>query len=93
MFSFEFREGNRFTALDGPSAVVLSAEVADKIFGKQSALDEMLIINSGNSADTFRITGVLQPLAKPSHLNADFYMSLNSGGWGSYINSINTPKC
>ncbi|HMP98787.1 MAG TPA: ABC transporter permease [Cyclobacteriaceae bacterium] len=90
MFSFEFREGNRFTALDGPSSVVLSAEVADKIFGKQSALDEMLIINSGNSADTFRITGVLQPLAKPSHLNADFYMSLNSGGWGSYINTINT---
>lgn len=90
VFSFEFREGNRFTALDGPSSVVLSAEVADKIFGDQSPLDELLIINSGNSTDTFRITGVLKPLRKPSHVNGDFYMSLNSGGWGQYINSIST---
>jgi len=90
IFSFEFKEGDRFTALDGPSSVVLSAEVATKIFREESPLDELIIINSGQSTDTFRITGVLQPFKKPSHVNADFYMRMNSRGWGEYINSVTT---
>jgi putative ABC transport system permease protein len=90
IFSYSFKEGDRFTALDGPSSVVLSADVAAKIFGSQSPLDELIIINSGQSTDTFRITGVLEPFTKPSHVNADFYMSMNSQGWGEYINSITT---
>lgn len=90
IFSYPFKEGNRFTALDGPSSVVLSSEVASKIFGNDSPLDELIIINSGQSTDTFRITGVLQPFQKPSHLNADFYMGMNSRGWGEYINSVTT---
>lgn len=90
IFSYPFKEGNRLTALDGPSSVVLSTEVASKIFGNESPLDELIIINSGQSTDTFRITGVLQPFQKPSHLNAGFYMSMNSRGWGAYINSVTT---
>jgi putative ABC transport system permease protein len=90
VFSYEFKEGNRFTALDGPSSVVLSSTVAEKIFGNTSPLDELIIINSGQSTDTFRVTGVLHPYKKPSHLNADFYMCMNSGGWGEYINSVTT---
>lgn len=90
VFSFDFQEGDQLTALDGPSSVVLSAQVAAKIFGNNSALDELLIINSGQSTDTFRITGVLKPLKNPSHVNADFYMCMNSRGWGEYINSVTT---
>lgn len=90
IFSFEFQEGDRHTALDGPSSVVLSANAAAKIFGDQSALDELVIINSGAASDTFRITGVLKPADNRSHLNADFYMCMNSRGWGEYIGSVTT---
>lgn len=90
VFSFPFQEGDRFTALDGPSSVVLSAELATKIFGESSPLDELIIINSGQSVDTFRITGVLKPVKNPSHVNASFYMGMNSRGWGEYINSVTT---
>lgn len=90
IFSYAFKEGNRYTALDGPSSVVLSAAVAENVFGNQSPLDELIVINSGSSTDTFRITGVLEPFQHPSHVNADFYMSMNSQGWGRYINAITT---
>jgi putative ABC transport system permease protein len=90
IFSYAFREGDRNTALDGPSSVVLSAEVADKIFGSKSALDELIVINSGSVSDTFRVTGVLQPISEPSHVNADFYMCMNSRGWGEYISGVTT---
>jgi putative ABC transport system permease protein len=90
VFPLPFREGNPETALKGRSAVILSDETARKIFGNASALDETLIIASGFSVDTFRVTGVLEPFKGKSHINADFYMSINSKGWGDAINSMNT---
>lgn len=90
VFDFEFQEGDAATVLDGPSTVVLSSEVAEKIFNKTSGIDELIIINSGWSTDTFRVTGVLKPMIKPSHVNAGFYMCMNSRGWGQYWNSVTT---
>lgn len=85
VFSYEFEEGSRTTALDDRSTVVISLALAKKIFGNKSGLDESIIINSGSSVDTFRITGILKPYIRKSQLDADFYMSLNSEGWGDYV--------
>lgn len=90
VFPYAFKEGNPATALNSPSSVVLTDRVAQKFFGGQSPLDELIIINSGQSTDTFRITGVLQPIEKKSHVDADFYMCMNSKGWGEWINSMTT---
>lgn len=87
VFSFALREGNPTTALDAPSTVILSDKVARKIFGDKPALNESVMISSGWSSDTFRITGVLAPLPGKTHLEADFYISMNSKGWGQWINS------
>lgn len=89
VFSYAFEEGDPGTALDGPSSVVLSDEVAHKIFGDQSGLDKLIIINSGNSTDTFRVTGVLKPYTHKSQADANFYMCMNSRGIGSYVNTAN----
>lgn len=90
MFSYPFAEGDANTALRSPSTVVLSSKVAHKIFGDDSALDKLVIINSGGSTDTFRIAGVLKPFTNRSQLDADFYMCMNSKGWGEYINNVTT---
>lgn len=90
VFSYDLQQGNRSTALDEPSTVILSHTLAQKLFADRSALNESLIITSGWSVDTFRVTGVLQPYTKKSHLHADFYMSMNSKGWGKFINSMDT---
>jgi putative ABC transport system permease protein len=85
IFPSTFKEGDIRTALDKPSTVVLSEKLAGKIFGKNSPLDELLIINSGQASDTFRVTGVLKTPTMPSHLDADFYLSMHSDGWGKYV--------
>lgn len=85
VFNYGFQEGNPQTALDTRSSVVLSAVLAEKIFNKESALDKLLIINSGEYTDTFRVTGVLKPLIHKSHVDAELYMSMNSNGIGSYV--------
>ncbi len=90
VFSYQFKEGNAQVALSAPSSVVLSSALAEKLFGAESALDELLVITSGGSVDTFRVGGVLQPLQHKSHVDADFYMSMNSKGWGEWISGITT---
>ncbi len=62
VFPYDLTEGNKATALDAPATVLISQDLAKRIFGDGSALDESLIINSGTTADTFRIAGVV---AKP----------------------------
>lgn len=90
VFDYAFKEGNPASAMDQPASVVLSSELSQKIFQDKSPLNEWLIINSGPSKDTFMVTGVLKPYTTKSHLDADFYMSLRSEGWGEYINSVDS---
>lgn len=90
VFDYAFKEGNRETAMDQPASVVLSSELSKRIFSDKSPLNEWLIINSGPSKDTFMVTGVLQPYTSKSHLDAGFYMSLRSEGWGDFINSVDS---
>jgi len=85
LFPYKLLEGDPATALDAPSSVLISEKLSRTIFGDQNPLDEMIIINSGQSADTFRITGVVATPAYPSHIDANIYMSMNSNGWGQWV--------
>jgi putative ABC transport system permease protein len=85
VFDSKFIEGDPATALDKPSSVVISEVLKKKIFNDKDPIDELLIINSGRSADTFRVSGVLKTPTQQSHTEADFYMGMNSKGWGRYI--------
>lgn len=90
VFSYELAEGNPKTALSGRSPIILSHQLARKLFGDESGINENIIVTSGFSSDTFRVTGVLKPISRKSHVNADFYMSMNSDGWGDLINGMTT---
>jgi putative ABC transport system permease protein len=85
VFPYTLKEGDPGTALDAPATVLLSEKLATKIFNDKSALDEVLIINSGRASDTFRIAGVIKATSSHSHVDADFYLSMNSDGWGKWI--------
>ncbi|HYG02516.1 MAG TPA: ABC transporter permease [Chryseosolibacter sp.] len=85
VFPYTLKEGDANTALDAPASILLSEKLANKIFRDKSPLDELLIVNSGRAADTFRVTGVIKATAFHSHVDADFYMNMNSDGWGEWV--------
>jgi putative ABC transport system permease protein len=85
IFPFRLKAGDPGTALMAPSSVLISEQTAARVFGTNDPLDEMLIINSGNYADTLRVTGVVARPLFPSHADADFYVNLNSNAWGRWI--------
>jgi putative ABC transport system permease protein len=90
VFPYTLKEGNAATALDAPSSVLISQNLSDRIFGKETALDEFLMINSGQSVDTFRITGVVATPRYPSHIDADLYLTMNSNGLGAWLLTQNS---
>lgn len=90
VFPYPFVEGDPATALDAPASVVITEDLSRKIFKEKSGLDELIIINSGRSTDTFRVTGVIKKIPQKSHADVAFYMSMKSDGWGNYVMSQTT---
>src|SRR6478609_6394317 len=86
MFTYNFIEGNATTALSNPNTIVLSEEIANKIFGNQSALNKVLHVSSSTNGDhDFLVTGVFKPIDKPSHIDARFFMSMMGGNIADFI--------
>ena len=86
MFTYHFIEGNPEKALSNPNSVVLNDEIAEKIFGNQSALNKVLHISSSTNGDhDFLVTGVFKPINKPSHIDCRFFMSMMGGNVADFI--------
>ncbi|MFZ1785858.1 MAG: ABC transporter permease [Ferruginibacter sp.] len=86
MFTYDFIEGNAATALNNPNTVVLSAEMAKKVFGNQPALNKLIHISSSTNGDTdFLVTGVFKPNDQPSHIDGRFFVSMKGGDMERYM--------
>ncbi|MBS1662595.1 MAG: ABC transporter permease [Bacteroidetes bacterium] len=88
MFTYNFIEGEPATALDQPNSIVLSEEIARKIFGSAPALNKQLHVSSGiNGTYDFTVKGVFGPIDKPSHIDARFFLSFAGGGMENFMRS------
>lgn len=90
VFSFDFITGDESTALKEPNSIALSESVADRIFGKNNPMGEILITPSGRK---YNVTGVYKDMPKHSHLIANAMISSNTiprlgnptaGAWGGF---------
>lgn len=89
LFTYKFKEGDKLTALDQPNSIVLSNEIASKIFGKEQAVGKIIHINSTtNGAFDFKVTGVFMPATTPSHIDARFILSMQSGEVGPWVRGM-----
>jgi putative ABC transport system permease protein len=86
LFFYDFREGDPLHALENPNSVVLSLEIAKKYFGNQPALNKMIHVSSNTNGDgDYRVTGVYEPVDKPSHIDARFFLSVKGGQIEQFI--------
>jgi putative ABC transport system permease protein len=91
MFTYNFVEGDAQHALNNPNTVVLSEEIAKKLFGNQPALNKVIHISSSTNGDhDFLITGVFKPVDKPSHIDGRFFMSMMGGKVAGMIKDAGT---
>jgi putative ABC transport system permease protein len=80
MFTYHFKEGSGQNALNEPILLFYRKKQQRKFSGKEPALNKIVHINSNtNGSNDFRVTGVFVPSTTPSHINAKFFISMNSG--------------
>jgi putative ABC transport system permease protein len=86
ILTYEFIEGDMNSALTQPNSVVVSDQMAERLFGKQPALDKIISITQGGTPGDFRITGVFRH-QDMSYIKANFFTSINSSGWSEFLRS------
>ncbi|CAA9278695.1 MAG: Acidobacterial duplicated orphan permease (function unknown) [uncultured Cytophagales bacterium] len=86
VFTHQFVEGDARTALARPGSVVLTRTVAEKFFGKRSALNQPLQVYD----TTYQVTAVIEDVPKNSHLRFNALLSKGQGerqqdaNWGNF---------
>ena len=75
IFTFPLVQGDAKTALADPHTVVLSESMADKYFGDENPIGEVI---TGDDLYAFTVTGVMRDMPSNSHFHFDFLASYAS---------------
>jgi putative ABC transport system permease protein len=75
MFDMEFIRGDRETALDPPSAVVLTESFSRRYFGDEDPVGKILLIDERGGLP-LQVTGVIRDLRGRSHLDIEALVSM-----------------
>lgn len=84
VFSFEMLEGNPRHLMKTPDEVVITESLAEKYFGRTTALGETLLI--GKEKKPYRVSGVVKEDHRKTHLQSDLFVPLelkNNNRWTS----------
>lgn len=82
IYQFPYLAGDPATALTGPNKVVLTRSVAEKYFGRETALGKS--VNLGGFRD-LEVTGVMEDL--PSNTHLDFGLLVSFDTFKSFFNN------
>jgi len=75
IFDFPFLQGDKSTALVEPNSIVLSKELAGKLFPHENPMGKTLTTDRGLD---FTVTGVLEEIPANSHLQFDLLTSMST---------------
>lgn len=82
MLTYDFVAGDPDHALDKPKSAVISATLAEKLFNGANPLGESMEVESLWGNELFEVTGVFEADTYNSHIDVDFFLSMNSGALG-----------
>ncbi len=85
VFTFPLKAGDRDTALKDPFSVVLSKRLAEKLFGNENPIGQIVTFQNGR---ILNVTAVVEDIPGNTHLNFDYLISFLT--MYSFRNDIDT---
>jgi putative ABC transport system permease protein len=85
VFTYHFTGGNAKDVLSEPYSVVLLKTTAEKLFGSEDPVGKLIQIDDNNGKHDYKITGVVDESLGKSHLQANMFITMNSGGMGDFV--------
>ncbi|MBK0377864.1 ABC transporter permease [Mucilaginibacter segetis] len=90
ILTYHFVKGNPASVLAEPYSIVLLKPVAEKLFGNEDPINKLIEINDSWGKYDFKVTGVVDESLGKSYIKANMFITMNSGGMGSYVRQDNT---
>jgi putative ABC transport system permease protein len=90
LFTYHFTNGNALNVLSEPYSVVLLKSVSDKLFGSEEPIGKFIRIDNDYGRHLFKVTGVVDESLGKSHIHANLFFTMNSGGIGDSIRNSNS---
>ena len=85
VFSYHFTHGNGTSGFAKPYSIVLLKPVADKLFGREDPVGKVIEIDNSYGKNNFTVSGVVDGSLGKSHIHANLFITMNSGGLGGYV--------
>ncbi|NRB47597.1 MAG: ABC transporter permease [Saprospiraceae bacterium] len=82
ILTYDFVAGDPAHALDQPMSIVLSTSIAEKLFAAVNPIGQSIKVESLWGDELYEVTGVFDPSTYSSHIDAEFFLSMNSGALG-----------
>ena len=82
VFTYHFTNGNAKNVLSEPYSLVLLKPTADKLFGNEDPIGKIIEIDNAYGKHDFKVTGVVDESLGKSHIHANMFITMNSGGMG-----------
>jgi putative ABC transport system permease protein len=89
VLSYHFAYGkNTRDILAEPYSIVLSKPTAVKLFGNNDPVGKVISIDNAYGKHDFKVNGVVDDRLGKTHIKANIFVTLRSGGFGQYLFNI-----
>ena len=79
MFTFPFAQGDPDAAFSDPLSVVVTEDLADRLFGREDPMGKTLTYYAFSQGIDLQVTGVLEEIPQNSHMRFDFLIPYEIG--------------
>ncbi|MCX6216994.1 ABC transporter permease [Spirosoma sp.] len=80
LFSFPLIQGNKATALNDRSNIVISQQMAKAVFGTEDPMGKRLLLGPDGSQKEFLVTGILGDFPNNSSIQYDAFVQITNAG-------------
>ena len=87
IFNYKFLQGEPAKVLSQPNTVVLSADLAGRLFGTENPVGKFIRIGLTSGNYTYTVTGVFRPIGH-SHIDGDIFLSMKNQDMGRTVDSL-----
>jgi putative ABC transport system permease protein len=85
IFTYDFSFGNALTALNEPNSMVISEELAQKMFGNENPVNKSITVGLPYGNFIYTVRGVFRDLKIKSHIPAHFFLSMRNSDVGTWV--------
>ncbi|MCE6992425.1 ABC transporter permease [Dyadobacter sp. CY323] len=87
LFNYNFKYGSKLTAFNQPNSIVISEEIASKLFGNTDPVDKVIKVTLPFGESSYTVKGVFDSQGGKSHIPAHMLLSMNNSDVGQWVKS------